>query len=108
MVNFSENLKQVMKIQRVTQLALAANTGISQAAISRYIKGISSPGAKELYAIASALSVSMDYLWTGENNTNLYNGTEIIAPTSDAEQELSELKNSLRVVFRAMSEPETK
>jgi len=101
MDKFSLNLEKIMQERKINQTALALQTGISQAAISRYIKGIASPGAKELHCIAKAFGVSMDELWTGACYTES-NRIE----NSAAEKELAELKRSLRIVFRAMSEPD--
>ncbi len=112
MNNFSENLAKIMHERKITQTSLAEGTCISQAAISRYIKALASPGAKELHSIATYLGVSMDFLWTGLNYTDSDNPSPSIKPApsepppSDSARELAELKRSLRIVFRAMSEPE--
>ena len=110
MDNFSKKMAEIMRNRKITQTALADLTGISQAAISRYVKGLASPGAKELYILSRVFEISMESLWTGDEYTELdkqssknlsYNEKK-----SAAEEELAELKHALRVVFRAMSEPE--
>jgi len=101
--DFSKNLQNCMKRRNLNQTALAEKTGISQAAVSRYLKALACPGGRELRAMANALGVSMDFLWCGKDYTN----SEVVAaPSTQAEKELAELKRSLRIVFRAMSEPE--
>ena len=54
----------------------------------------------------------MESLWAGEEYTEKDNQSskksEIDEKKSAAEEELAELKHALRVVFRAMSEPENK
>ena len=88
-----------MQERKISQTALAAATGISQASISRYLNGETPPGARELKSLADFFGLSMDELWTGEKS---YTETDGKA----AKEELAELKRSLRIVFRAMSEPE--
>ena len=112
MDNFSRKLAEIMRNRKITQTALAESTGISQAAISRYVKGVASPGAKELYILSRVFGVSMEALWAGEEYTETDNQSRekcvIDEKKSAAEEELAELKHALRVVFRAMSEPENK
>lgn len=103
MSSFSENLAFFMQQRLVSQSALARATGVSQAAISRYVKGLTLPAAADLYEISKFFEVSMDELWTGTPHP-LEDSEQANEPTS-AEKELAELKHSLRVVFRAMSEP---
>ena len=54
----------------------------------------------------------MESLWIGEEYTETDNQSrekcEADEKKSAAEEELAELKHALRVVFRAMSEPESK
>lgn len=88
-----------MRERKLSQTALAKTTGISQASISRYLSGEVPPGARELKSLADFFGLSMDELWTGEKS---YAETDGKA----AKEELAELKRSLRIVFRAMSEPE--
>ena len=103
MDKFSENLAKIMQKRNLSQTALSAATKISHAAISRYVNGSASPGAKELADISKFLEVSMDDLWNGEGYTERNRPEE-----HPAIAELAELKRSLRIVFRAMSEPESR
>lgn len=109
MDNFGKNLAKIMRNRKITQTALSDSTGISQAAISRYIKGLASPGAKELYILSRILQVSMEGLWAGSEYAETDKESSKNLPEvkkSAAEEELAELKHALRVVFRAMSESE--
>lgn len=103
MEEFPKNLARFMQNGKKSQTALSNETGLSQAAISRYLKGLSTPGAVELCKMATALGVSMDQLWKGESYTERQDGQN--QEEAEAMKELQELKHSLRVVFRAMSEP---
>lgn len=96
---FPENLRRLMRERKLSQTSLASSAGISQASISRYLSGEVPPGARELKRLADLFNCSMDELWTGEKS---YAETDGKA----AKEELAELKRSLRIVFRAMSEPE--
>lgn len=92
--NFCSRLRDNLELRGWSQSALARETGLSQAVISKYLLAKSEPGAKELGLIAKALDVTMDELWYG---TRKDNGLSAIA-------ELTELKRSLRTVFRVMTE----
>ena len=96
--NFRSRLQDLLDERGWSQSALARATGLSQAVISKYLLGKSEPGARELGQIADAFGVTMDVLWRGVKT-----GTQ---SNNDAAIELAELKHSLRVVFRAMSEPD--
>ncbi|MGN0867943.1 MAG: helix-turn-helix domain-containing protein [Akkermansia sp.] len=96
--SFRSRLQDLLDERGWSQSALARATGLSQAVISKYLLGKSEPGARELGQIAEAFGVTMDVLWRGvKAGTQSANDTAI---------ELAELKHSLRVVFRAMSEPD--
>ena len=103
MEKFSENLVRIMQEGNLSQTALSAATKISQAAISRYVNGSASLGAKELADISKFLHVTMDDLWNGEGNTEMN-----MAEDHPSIVELAELKRSLRIVYRAMSEPKVR
>ena len=96
--NFRCRLQKFLDEKGWSQSALARASGLSQAVISKYLLGKSEPGARELGQIADAFGVSMDVLWRG--------GTLAASEENHAAAELAELKRSLRIVFRAMSEPD--
>lgn len=98
----------------ITQLSLARASGVSQAAISRYVKGLSTPSANDLCRLANQLGVSMDSLWkSGEYPPADNAGEKPVAAAHkngatdgrSAEEELAELKRSLQIIFHAMTEP---
>jgi transcriptional regulator with XRE-family HTH domain len=64
MSSFSETLARLMKERNLTQAQLADATGISQAAISRYLKG-RTPKTSELVKLAKQFGVAGDYLMYG-------------------------------------------
>ena len=96
--NFRCRLQKFLDERGWSQSALARASGLSQAVISKYLLGKSEPGARELGQIADAFGVTMDVLWRG--------CAIVPSEESSAAAELAELKRSLRVVFRAMSEPD--
>lgn len=61
---FSERLKIAMN--GITNVALAANCGISESAIRSYLRGSSYPGIDKIQAIADACDAPMAWLITGE------------------------------------------
>ena len=87
-----------MRNRKITQTALAESSGISQAAISRYVKGLASPGAKELYILSRIFGVSMESLWVGDSYTETDNQSrekcDDAEKKSAAEEELAELKHA--------------
>ncbi|MBQ3144724.1 MAG: helix-turn-helix transcriptional regulator [Akkermansia sp.] len=52
-----------MKSKGFTQKALSAVSGIRQVSISEYLNAKTIPNAESLCSLASALGVSMDWLW---------------------------------------------
>lgn len=113
MNNFSENLSTLMNTRKISQLALAREAGISQAAISRYLKGATTPSAHDLCSLADYFGISMDSLWKPtaypqEDNQPHQQAAPMRREEGQhgsVEDELNELKHSLRVIFRAMTEP---
>lgn len=71
---FSLRLLEAMKSKGLTQKELADSAGITQAAVSRYLREENAPRASELGALAIALNVSMDWLW-GRSNDQEENST---------------------------------
>ena len=64
-MHFSIFLRTAMQNCKVTQADLAAQSDVSQGAISRYLNGKASPKAEELLRISRALNTSMEQLLTG-------------------------------------------
>jgi transcriptional regulator with XRE-family HTH domain len=59
---FSENLVELMKDRRISQLELAQESGVSVGSISAYIHKTSLPGVKAILNIAFALDVDVSEL----------------------------------------------
>ena len=68
-MSFAENLKYALDLRDMQVKELAAKTGISKNTIDNYLSGQKSlPNIENGYKIAQALSVSMEYLVTGDFN----------------------------------------
>lgn len=62
MAEFTERLTCRMQELNITGSSLSDRTGVSEAAISRYVNGQRHPSTDNLIAIADALYVTTDYL----------------------------------------------
>ncbi|MBE6093935.1 MAG: helix-turn-helix transcriptional regulator [Schwartzia succinivorans] len=62
---FSLRLEEMLKNRRMAQKELAEKAGITEAAVSHYIKGDRTPRSAVLARIANALGTSSDYLMEG-------------------------------------------
>ena len=68
---FNERLLELIKRNRLTQKELASKAGVTEAAMSHYIKGDRIPRASVMIRLADALGTSVDYLMNGtESNSN--------------------------------------
>ena len=56
------NLRKIMTSKRISQYALAKQSGVSQSAISNYAAGSKTPGGKVLLKLAVALNCTVDDL----------------------------------------------
>ena len=61
-MNFGERLGEVLAMRGMTQRELAARTGVTEAAITRYRKGERDPTAKILKRMADALDCPVECL----------------------------------------------
>lgn len=59
-------LKNLLESQGISQKELAVRAGVTEAAVSHYIKGDRVPRGAILLNIANALNVTADYLLNGE------------------------------------------
>lgn len=73
-------LKELLQEQDMTQKELADRTGLTEAAISRYVNGTRRPRGKALVNIALTLGVTTDYLLEA---TDLRNWPEGESETKD-------------------------
>lgn len=59
---FVERLKELIKRENIKQKDLAEDVGITEAALSRYMKGERTPHGETLCNLATALHTTTDYL----------------------------------------------
>ena len=62
MNQITENLHRIIKERNITQKELAQSSGLTESAISRYLKGDRIPRGVSLIRIAESLNVSIDEL----------------------------------------------
>ena len=68
---FNERLAVLLKQNGLTQKELAIEAGVTEAAMSHYLKGDRHPRASVLARIAGALDTTTDYLITGNEDAPL-------------------------------------
>lgn len=73
MKEFSENLKNLLKNNNVSQYELSKILHNSQQSISRYVNGVTEPDIYNLIQIANYFNVSTDYLLGLSNDYNVIN-----------------------------------
>lgn len=66
----SDNIKQMLREKNISQKSLAEMTGITESAISHYIKGDRVPRGGNLAKIAKALDTTADYLLSTDGKTD--------------------------------------
>ena len=69
--SFNQRLEQLIKTRHITQKELAEKAGVTEAAISHYIKGDRTPRSAVLARIASALETTSDYLMQGKPQNHI-------------------------------------
>ena len=62
---FGERLSELLKEKGMQQQALAQKAGVTEAAVSHYVKGDRVPRASVMSRIAEALGTTSDYLMNG-------------------------------------------
>lgn len=85
----SENLRVSLLAKGLNQNQLADLAEISHVSISRYMTTDRVPGTEELYRMAKALDVSMEFLLTGKKDPD----SEWKARAIKAEKKLASLKS---------------
>lgn len=70
-MDLPERIKVLLEKRGMTQKDLARDSRLTEAAVSRYLKGERIPRSPALAAMAMALNVSMDYLATGKETSDL-------------------------------------
>ena len=68
-MGLGEKIQELLYVRGMTRRELAEASGLTEAAISRYITGDRNPKSISLSAIAKALDVTSDELLGNENNT---------------------------------------
>ncbi len=59
---FSENLKTLMCINKYSQMTVAKAVGVSQRAVSKWLRNQSEPTATNIFNLSVFFKVSADYL----------------------------------------------
>ena len=62
MEKLGERIKELRQEQKISQMQLSKQTGITQAAIARYELNISEPRATEIKKLCDFFGVTSDYL----------------------------------------------
>lgn len=61
-MNFANNLKEIMREHCITQQEVAVKVGVSQRAVSKWIRGETEPTATNIFNLSILFEVSADYL----------------------------------------------
>ncbi|MEE0634550.1 MAG: helix-turn-helix transcriptional regulator [Bacilli bacterium] len=94
---FVERVKELIKINNLTQRDLANDVGVTESTMSKYLSGDRIPGGETLSNLATALKTTTDYL-LGLNNENktMINNSELRLLLARSTKELTpEEKNEL-------------
>jgi transcriptional regulator with XRE-family HTH domain len=65
---FAANLARAIKRRQTSRYAVSQTTGISQIALSHYVRGLRIPDVATLRKLADHLEVTMDELYPTEND----------------------------------------
>ena len=68
---FSEGLQMILSQKKMTQKELAVKAGVTESAISYYMKGQRTPSGEVLMRIAKVLDTTTDYLLGGSEKNSL-------------------------------------
>ena len=81
-VEFGKRLQELRKLNGLTQEELAVRVGVEKLHISRMERGVAACSIDLLLDLSSALSVSTDYLLTGENPDKEIIKTQVLSVIS--------------------------
>ena len=100
---FSDRITYLMKKKQITQKQLAGIAGVTESAMSYYVKGERTPRSDVLSRIAKALGTTTDYLLGVESEPNEANSDGLMylqrnLGKLDAAQ-LKKAENILKAVF---------
>lgn len=85
MQNMGGRIQKLMKDNELTQRELASMVGVTEAAMSRYLKDEREPKSEIIANIATALGTTIDYLVTGENDNNSFENIYRLVARSSSE-----------------------
>ncbi len=95
-MTWQKKVKELMKNQGINQKKLSQLSGITEASISRYLKGERTARLDIIINFAKALNVTTEYLLNDDEETNLKPYQEIAAAIARHGSELTaEEKNQL-------------
>lgn len=95
-MTWQEKVKQLMKDQNLNQKQLSQKSGITEASVSRYLKGDRTARMDIIINFAKALGVTTEYLLCEDDKINLDGYTEISTAIARNGKSLSaEEKNKL-------------
>lgn len=84
MAIFSDRLREALELRNMKPSVLSYKTGISESALSHYLKGDYEPKAKKLRLIAEALRVSEAWLsGYAEKNAEVVDSPETLAKAGE-------------------------
>lgn len=75
MKGFGERLAKLIETEGYTQRELANMIGVTEAALSRYLRNEREPKMEIIANIATALNTTTDYLLTGKDDTESFEET---------------------------------
>lgn len=84
--NFGDRLSELLKEKSMQQQTLAQRAGVTEAAVSHYIKGDRIPRASVLARIADTLGTTSDYLMNGiepDSKNEIAHAKRLIARNAD-------------------------
>lgn len=84
-----ERVKQLMEAQHLNQKQLAEKANITEASLSKYLKGTREPRNDVVFNIAKSLNVTVDYL-LGNDNPNVGNFEEAVQLLTRSKSQLSD------------------
>lgn len=84
-VALGKRIQEALSMRNMTQKDLAVRTGLTEAAVSRYINGTREPRAITLSRIATELNVSLNFFFGYEYSSDPFNETcQLVARNSSA------------------------
>ena len=99
---FAERLNEALAVRKMSAAELSRKTGIDQAAISRYKRGLYAPKRKAIFDISRSLGVNPAWL-LGFSDEMLYTMSEIDASRNELENlivdmSLEQIKKTIQFV----------